>query len=62
MARQIIATDDTDKIVFTKFGEKMWVRDRYQNGMLVHSGRMNTNSVERELSILEGWTIEKIEK
>ena len=53
----IIATADTDKIVFIRHGEKMWTRTRYQNGMLVHQSRETTKNVEAEVAGLTDWNI-----
>ena len=60
MAREIIiATADIEKIVFVRHGEKMWTRTRYEKGKVVYTGRVSTKSVEGEISLLDGWTIER---
>lgn len=54
---RIIAESGTNKIIYTRLGKVMWQRDRYDNGMLTHSSRMNTNHVKAEATSLTGWDV-----
>lgn len=61
--KEIVVKSGTDKIVFAKEdGKKMWVRSRYQNGMLVWESRASDKTVEAELQFLEGWDVRYIER